>query len=65
MHRDWREKYPVLFFSFKRRLKAEILYVLVMRNHTMNKKGEIKTKTSSDEDWKRLEKWKIGRANYP
>jgi len=23
------------------------------------------SKNSSDEDWKRLEKWRIGRANYP
>jgi len=32
------------------------------------KKEENKVKSSnnsSDEDWKRLEKWHFGRANYP
>jgi hypothetical protein len=25
----------------------------------------ISSKDSSEEDWKRLEKWHFGRANYP
>ena len=29
------------------------------------KKSDEKIKDSSEEDWKRLEKWHIGRANFP
>ena len=29
------------------------------------KKSDKKIKDSSEDDWKRLEKWHIGRANYP
>jgi hypothetical protein len=36
-----------------------------MYSKTMSKEEKPKPKTSSDDDWKRLEKWKIGRANYP
>jgi hypothetical protein len=31
----------------------------------MNKEEKTNTKTSSEDDWKRLEKWKFGKANYP
>ena len=29
------------------------------------KNEEKSEKESSEDEWKRLEKWKIGRANYP
>ena len=29
------------------------------------KDDENKAKSSDGEDWKRLEKWRIGRANFP
>ncbi len=34
--------------------------------HMKKTDGKVKQiKDSLDEDWKRLEKWHIGRANYP
>jgi len=38
---------------------------LINAYNIVSKEEKTKTKSSSDDDWKRLEKWKFGRANYP
>ncbi len=45
----------------------QLIFLLDTHNGYM-KKTDSKIKSSNsldDEDWKRLEKWRVGRANFP